>query len=452
VSLNLTEGQHAHFVGIGGIGMSALARLLRAKGYRVSGSDSSQGGQFEELRREGFDVKLGHDPAYLDDADLVIVTSAAGGDNPEVSAARQRRMSIMKRAEVLASVFNPSRGIAVAGTHGKTTTTALIGWMLTAAGRDPTVIVGGIASNLGSNLRIGDSDLVVVEADEYDASFLALHPEVAVITNVEADHLDFYGTLDAVHRAFIDFAKSVSRTLVVNADDGFLRDLPLQNATSVRTFGFDHGEVRATHVRAESLTSFTVREGGSVDSFRTPLSGKHYILNALAAVTVARELGLKSDEIARGLETFKGVKRRLEVRGERDGVLVMDTYAHHPTEIAADIVAIRERDGGELRVVFQPHTYSRTKHLLDDLAMALSKADHVYLLDVYAAREVNTYGIGSWDLVEKLLSLRSSATYCSSFEEAAARVKNDARPGDVVVTMGAGDVDQLVRLLLYNNQ
>jgi UDP-N-acetylmuramate--alanine ligase len=437
-------GSRVHFVGIGGIGMSALARFLLAKGYEVSGSDRSPGEQGKAVTELGARVLTGHRADHIDGAELLVVSSAIGQDNPEVQAARAHRIPVVKRSELLGQIVNAGRGVAVAGTHGKTTTSALIGHILTEAGLDPTILIGGIAVNLGSNARVGSGNLVVAEADEFDASFLHLRPHVGVITNVEADHLDFYGSLAAVRAAFQQFARAVTDTLIVRADDPSLRDLTRGTTAHVMTYGIELGEWRASHIRdVHGTTRFEAGCGVRRQRFSTCLAGRHNVENALAAIAVAHSLEIPSAMIAESLESFRGVARRFEVKGEVDGVLVMDDYAHHPTEIRASLRALRERFKRPIRLVFQPHTFSRTRALLGEFATAFRDADQTYLLDIYAARETNTYGVTSRELAEAAWKVKANVAYTATPEVTLERLLNEVRPGDLVITMGAGDVDRL---------
>ncbi|HZS93596.1 MAG TPA: UDP-N-acetylmuramate--L-alanine ligase [Chloroflexota bacterium] len=435
--------QRIHFVGIGGIGMSALARYLLARGHDVSGSDQSANGQVPDLRAAGARIAVGHRAVNVRNAELVVVTSAAPESNPEIVAARELGIPVIKRAELLAEISNAGFGIAVAGTHGKTTTSALIGWILVSAAFDPTVLIGGTSANLGSNARVG-GDRVVVEADEYDASFLRLRPRIGVITNVEPDHLDFYGSVDRIHDAFRRFAAGVSETLVYCADDPILATIA--GGLSVETIGYGRnaGTFRASRIEEDGLmTSFSLIAPEGETRFATPLAGPHHVLNVSAAIVVARVLGVPGPAITEAVASYRGVARRLEVKGEEGGVLVMDDYAHHPTEIKADLAAIKKRYGRPLRVIFQPHTYSRTSDFLADFAQSFSAADAVYLLDIYAARETDTRGMSGEDLARETSLRHPAVTYTPAMGECLVQIARDTRPGDMVVTMGAGDVDRL---------
>ncbi len=440
----ILDGRRVHFVGIGGIGMSALARWLLAGGYTVSGCDSEANQQSAALAALGAGISRGHHGEHVRDVDLVVVTSAIQDGNPDVLAARRLGIPVIKRAELLAEIASAGRGIAVAGTHGKTTTSALIGHVLTQADLDPTILIGGVSANLGSNARMGASDLVVVEADEYDASFLHLKPEIAVITNAEADHLDFYGTVDMVHQAYRDFACGVSKRLILCADDPWLSTLTNGTVSSIDTYGITYGDLRAQGiVDTGEHTRFSAVTGDRALPIQMSLAGRHMVRNALAAILVARYLGLGDQDIARGVATFRGVARRLERRGEAAGILVIDDYAHHPTEIVSNLAALRERYHRPIRLIFQPHTYSRTKSFLSEFAASFGGAEAVYLLDIYASRERDMLGISGRDLANEAKRLRGQITYTETGECAVETVLREVQPGDIVLTMGAGDVNRI---------
>jgi UDP-N-acetylmuramate--alanine ligase len=373
----------------------------------------------------------------------VVITAAVGAAHPEVAAAERLGIPVIKRARLLADLANPRREIAVAGTHGKSTTSALIGHILTTTGRDPTILIGGTSLNLGSNARLGASDLVVVEADEYDASFLHLRPAVAVITNVGTDHLDYYGTPEGVRAAFARFASAVTETLVLGADDPGLELRPAHGAV-VRTYGLTAGELRARSIRQEGgLTRFTAVSGEGECEYELQPPGRHMVGNALAAICVASTLGVPEDDIRQALASFRGVARRSEIKGEAHGVLVIDDYAVHPREIEMTLAALRERYRRPIRVLFQPHTYSRVAAHFDDFARAFGDASAVYVLDIYAAREVETLGMHSRTLAAAITRTGVPAIYAGDGETAIDALLAAVESGDLVVTMGAGDVYRL---------
>jgi UDP-N-acetylmuramate--alanine ligase len=449
VTISLAGHHHVHFVGIGGIGMSALARLLLARGYRVSGSDQLPGEQGDALSRLGATVVLHHDPENIRGADLLVVSSAVPPDNPEVGAAEAARIPMIKRSELLAAIMNPCKGIAIAGTHGKTTTSALVGHVLTCAGRDPTILIGGVAKNLGSNARLGVSQFVVVEADEYDASFLQLRPSIAVITNVEPDHLDFYGTVQRLHTAFRRFAEGVRDTLIVDADDPVLPGIVSGIGASLVDYGLRDGAWRAGDVHEQGgITHFRVRGGSTEAIYSTSLAGSHNVANCLAAIAVARTLGLTHDTIIPAVASFAGVARRFERTGEAGDVLVFDDYAHHPTEIRVNLTAMKSRFNRPLHVIFQPHTYSRTRVLLEEFAESFADAHAVYLMDIYAARETATLGVSGQHLADEAARRHPRVSFTPTADAAVSAVVENVCPGDLVITMGAGDVHRLGPVIL----
>jgi UDP-N-acetylmuramate--alanine ligase len=443
VTLDLEGHRHVHFVGIGGVGMSALARVLLARGIAVSGSDRVANDQTEGLARAGARVHIGHRADLVEGADLVVITPAAAGA-PDVAGAREKGIRVVRRAEILGAVTNTGRGIAVAGTHGKSTTSGLIGHMLVEAGLDPTVVVGGVVSNLGSNARVGGSDLVVVEADEFDSAFLELDPEIGVILSVEPEHLDYFETAERMEAAFGSFASRVRGLLVLCADDVPVSALARDSSAPVLTYGLDCGRWRAWEIEEErDLTRFRAGPERPGRAYTTALAGRHNVRNALAALAVADHLGVPADIASAALAAFRGVGRRSEIKGEEAGVLVMDDYGHHPTEIRKTLAAIRRRYRRPLRVLFQPHTYSRTRAFLAGFAHAFDDADCVYVLDIYAARETDTLGVSGEVLARAVAVRHPSVTYTGSMQSTLDRLLGDVHRGDLVVTMGAGDVHLL---------
>jgi UDP-N-acetylmuramate--alanine ligase len=443
MTVDLAVPRHVHFVGIGGIGMSALARHLIATGHTVSGSDTNPGEQGAALQALGASVQRGHARQYLNGAELVVVTSAVHEDNPEVRAATERGIPVIKRSELLAAIINPHEGIAVAGTHGKSTTSALLGHVLVEAGLNPTILIGAVSSSMGSNARVG-GDLVVAEADEYDRSFLHLHPAIAVITNVEAEHLDIYGTERGVQDAFRTFASQVRDLLVLCGDDPFAPHLAANTAADTITYGIAAGDWRAIDIdETGGGTRFVARQGDESIPLRSQLVGRHNVQNALAVVAVTRSLGVSAEQIAGAIASFGGVARRTEVIGEVAGVTVMDDYGHHPSEIRAVLSGLRAGSSRPIHLIFQPHTYSRTRDFMSDFATSFGDADHLYLLGIYAARETDTLGISGADLAAQTARHHASVTYIEDMNAAAPLVAGRVRPGDLVVTMGAGDVNRL---------
>jgi UDP-N-acetylmuramate--alanine ligase len=450
--------RHVHFVGIGGIGMSGIAELLVNLGYRVSGSDARSTDITRRLAGMGVRVAEGHAAEHIGDADVVVVTSAARQDNPEIVEARRCGVPVIARAEMLAELMRLRRiGIAIGGAHGKTTTTSMVALMLERAGLDPTAVIGGRLSAFGSNARLGQGDVIVAEADESDGSFLKLSPVISVITNVDREHLDHYGTFEAALEAFVAFANKVpfDGTVVVGVDDPVLAGLVPRMTRRVVTYATDHDDamlVARAIVAAQGTSRCDVwrrpaHGDGAAECLGTlvlHVPGRHNLRNALAAVGVGLELGLSFDRIAAGLAEFRGAERRLQVMGERAGVLVVDDYGHHPTEIAAVIAACREAWPRRLVLLFQPHRYTRTAGLLDEFAAVLATADQVCLLPIYAASEDPLPGVTSAVLGEAIVRHGGAPVQLiDGLAEAPAAVAAVAARGDVIVTLGAGSVGSL---------
>jgi len=435
-----------HLVGIGGIGMSAIARVLLQKGYVLSGSDLRLSDITHELLSLGATVYQGHRGENVAGAEAVIVSSAVAETNPEIVKARERGVPVLKRGQALAWLMEDHYSIAVAGTHGKTTTSAMIGLLLEDAQLDPTIIVGGIVPELGANAKEGKGKYLVVEADEYDRTFLHLSPQLAVITNIEMDHPDCYVNLEEMSRTFRDFlAKMPPGAYVMACGDDpqamqVVGDLP---DLSVTTYGLHaENDWRAANLEQNALggTDFVVSAGPEQKGwFQLSIPGAHNVSNALAAIGVADHLGLDLTAVRDTLRRFQGVGRRFEIRGELHGITVVDDYAHHPSEIRATLAGARQRyEGRRIWVVFQPHTYSRTKALLSDFASAFIDADEVVVTAIYAAREKDSLGMRAGDLVQAMSHPR--AVHVPDLDQAATRVASHLVSGDVLITMGAGDV------------
>lgn len=448
--MSVLESRRLHFVGIGGAGMSALAELLLERGYGVSGCDRQAGPVTERLAGLGVEVTIGHGDHAPPDAAL-IVSSAVPHDHPELAAARARGQTVLRRAELLGAVMDGMRGIAIAGTHGKSTTTAMVGAILDAAGRDPTILVGGRIRGRGGNARVGSGPWLVAEADEYDRSFLTLSPECAVINNVEADHLDTYGTLEALRDAFGEFAARTRTggTVVRGIDDPGARGVEVPPGRRSVTFGLAaDADVRAEELerdRLETRFRLVLPEDDAVP-VALGVPGEHNVRNALGAAAAAWALGIGADEIRRGLAAVQGVERRFEVVHEDAELLIVDDYAHHPSEIAATLASARSGwPGRRIVAVFQPHLYSRTRALAREFGAALAEADLVFVTDVYAAREAPLPGVSG-----RLVSAAARAASADAVDVengAADAVLDRLRPGDMIVTMGAGDIDCLAREL-----
>jgi UDP-N-acetylmuramate--alanine ligase len=455
--------QRVHLVGIGGAHMSAIARILLSWGHAVSGSDLRGTGVTEALQRLGAKVVIGsHAAGNVGDVDLVVTTSAAMGDNPELIEAQRRAIPVIKRAEMVGRLMAGKIGVGIAGCHGKSTTSGLVAYILAHAGYDPTYLVGAEVADLGTNAAAGEGPHVVVEADEYDRAFLSYHPQVALVTNVEADHLDYYKTWEAVKEAFRGFVANVPAggTVVLCADD--LEALALRAAVGegvgVVTYGIERQEARgerqeraigatdwwAGEIETEGMgQSFTVWHGGQrLRRLRIALPIRHNVQNALGATVVCLTLGLSLDEIAAALASYRGVRRRFELVGEVDGISVFDDYAHHPTEIADTAAAAKTHfPGRRIVALFQPHTYARTRYLLDGFKTCFRDFDRLFILETYAAREAIADGMTGAQLAAEIEA--PVPGYFETFEAAAAGVAAELRNGDVFFTVGAGDVDSV---------
>ncbi len=443
----LREGMHIHLVGVGGFGLSAIARVLLGLGYTVSGSDQVASDLTTALAAEGVRVAIGHAAANVGGADLVLISSAVPPDNPEVLAARAAGIPVVKRADFLGALMTGRTGVAVAGAHGKTTTTAMLASVMLAAELDPTFIVGGVLADLGTNARAGRGQVFLIEADEYDRMFLGLQPQAAVLTVIEHDHPDCYPTFEEMLLAFRQFVGRLPQDglLVACRDDDGARLLGQEWEVAggeIRWYGFSREAAWcATDPRPNRAggSDFVVmREGETVGLIRLRVPGRHNVLNALATVALADWLQIPFETTRSALTEFRGVGRRFEVKGEVGAVLVVDDYAHHPTEVTATLAAARERyPGRRLWAVFQPHTYSRTKALLSEFAAAFGGADQVVVLDIYPARERDTLGVSAVELVERMS--HPAVQYIGGRREAADFLVGNLQPGDVVLTLGAGD-------------
>jgi UDP-N-acetylmuramate--alanine ligase len=452
----VSELGRVHFVGVGGAGMSGIARILLARGVAVSGSDSASSQQLAELAALGAQVRVGHAAANLGDADTLVISSAIRPDNPELAEARRRGIRILHRAAALASVMLGSQGIAIAGTHGKTTTTSMITTVLRSCGAEPSYVIGGILAETGLGAAQGRGQAFVVEADESDGSFLMLSPAAAVVTCVEADHLDNYESLAAIEAAFAAFSRRISDggLLVTCADDRgaaalarAARKLPLRVLSYGESAGADY---RLSRVAVRGMaTRLTVTAQGAARrpdpagvTLEIAVPGRHNALNAAAAFATAVELGFAPGQVAAGLTAYRGASRRMEPKGEADGVRVLDSYAHHPTELAADLAAAREVvGGGRVIAIFQPHLFSRTRIFAAGFGAALGLADEVLVLDIYAAREDPEPGVTGKLVADAVPGV--GAQYVPDRAEVPAVIAGIAKPGDLVLTMGAGDVTAL---------
>jgi UDP-N-acetylmuramate--alanine ligase len=448
--------ERVHLVGIGGAHMSGIAQILHAWGHRVSGSDLRSSAMTEKLAAIGIRVEIGHAARNVGDAQLVVITSAAQGDNAEIVEAQRRSIPVIKRAEMVARLMEGRYSIAVAGTHGKTTTSGLIAHMLVEAKLDPTYLIGGEVRSLGSNAAPGEGQYIVVEADEYDRAFLSYTPDVAVVTSIEADHLDIYGTVEEMASAFAQFMASapIDGHVIACADSPRVRQAVAAGgieARDVQTYGMDGpADWRASGVtQHESGQSFNVgRDGRLFGTFTIGLPGRHNVSNALAGIAAASTIGIETAVMQGALASYRGAQRRFEYVGEAAGVTVMDDYAHHPTEVRfGTIAAARERfPRRRIVLLFQPHTFTRTAYLLDEWKTCFEGADALYITHTYAARETADAGLSGADLAEAVTS--PQAMYVEAFAEAADRIAAELQDGDVFFTVGAGDVDSVGPMVL----
>ncbi|MCS7315796.1 MAG: UDP-N-acetylmuramate--L-alanine ligase [Bryobacteraceae bacterium] len=447
--------QHLHFIGIGGIGMSGIAEILLQLGFTISGSDLKLSATTERLARLGARIYEGHDASHVAGARALVVSSAIPPDNPELVEARRLQIPVISRGEMLAELMRLKYGIAVAGSHGKTTTTAMLAFILERAGRDPTVVVGGrLQAFGGSNARIGRSALLVVEADESDRSFLRLAPILAVITNIDREHLDHYRSLEDILEAFAEFANRVpfyGAAVLCLDDENVQRILP-QVRRRVLTYGTRaQADLEIRDIRTEPFaTRFCLRRNGEdLGEFRLRVPGRHNVLNAAAAVAAATELGVEVSAARDALEGFAGVERRFQVRGQAAGVTVIDDYGHHPAEIQATLAAARQCRYERLLVLFQPHRYTRTMHLMEEFARCFYEADAVFLLDIYPASEAPIEGVHAAALAERMRAHgHRHVEYVGALERGVKAVLAHAQPGDAVLTLGAGNVWQAGEWLL----
>ncbi len=450
--------RNIHFVGIGGAGMSGLALILHNLGYTVTGSDRAASAVTRDLTRQGIRVFRRHEASNIQGADLLVFSSAVPRDNPELAAAREARIPVMRRAEMLGEIMRMKFSVAVSGTHGKTTTTSMIGSILNAARLSPTLIVGGIVRKLNTNAQLGKDVYAVIEADEYDRSFLVMYPSMAVVTTLEADHLDCYKDLDEIKNAFVEFCNKVPfyGCNVLCIDEPNIQEILPRIAKNVVTYGLlPQAHYTAREIAYEGMGSHfsAYAQDELIGRFSLRIPGEHNLKNALGSIAVARELGIAADKIRKGLADFAGVRRRFEIKGTRKGITVIDDYGHHPTEIRATLKAARA-GGGRQRIVavFQPHLYSRTRDFYRDFASAFLLADILVATDVYAARELPLPGITGGLIVEAAREMgHTGAHYVARKEKLAAFTKALLRKGDMVITLGAGDIwkygEKLLKLL-----
>ena len=440
----LVPGKHVHLVGIGGISMRPLGLVLKGMGMRVTGSDMSASDSTRELKEKGIPVCIGHQAENIAGADCIIRTAAARNDNPEIAAARMAGVPVFERAQAWGVIMKAYRNaICVSGTHGKTTTTSMVTHIMMEAELDPTVMIGGYLPLLHAGHRVGNGDTIILESCEYCDSFLNFKPTLAVILNIEADHLDYFKDLEAIQKSFRKFASLSTDGIIANGDDPHVAEA-LQGMDYI-TFGLDPKNcIHARNVSADWQHFDVICDGAFYCHLDLGVLGRHNMLNALAAAGTAWRMGVPGEVVSRGLASFRGAQRRLEFKGQYNGADVYDDYAHHPDELSATIAAVRSMDYNRIILAFQPHTYSRTKALFDDFVTQLKKADLVVLAEIYAARESNTIGISSMDLAKKI----PGAVYCETLQDVTAYLAKTAGPEDVVLTVGAGDIYRAGEALL----
>jgi len=451
-----------HFVGIGGIGMSGIAEVLHNLGYEVTGSDLRESDTILRLRSLGIRVSIGHRPENIDNVHVVVISSAVSGENPEVVAAREKSVPVIPRAEMLAELGRLKYGILIAGAHGKTTTTSLIATILGHVGLDPTIVIGGKLRATGSNAKLGKGDFIIAEADESDGSFLKLSPTIAVVTNIDREHMDFFKNMDALKHAFISFINKVPfyGLSMLCVENELLREILPKIHRRYLTYGFSaDADVMATNVTKGFMSvSFDVKhQGREIGRFLVPMPGMHSVLNSLASIAVARELKVDVDGIREALKGFRGIQRRFEFKGEISGIKFFDDYGHHPAEIRVTLNAAREsvmssetREGrGRVFVLFQPHRYTRTADLLQEFGSSFADADVLYLTDIYAAGERPIEGVTSEAVLRAVKNEGHPNAVCiPDKNELIERIAEELRPGDLFFTVGAGDVWKMGEELL----
>ncbi|RPH52914.1 MAG: UDP-N-acetylmuramate--L-alanine ligase [Desulfobacteraceae bacterium] len=438
---------HIHFVGIGGIGMSGIAELLLNLGYKVSGSDAASTDITDRLKNLGGTVYKGHHGSQIESADVVVISSAIRPDNPEIIAAAQASVPVIPRAEMLAELMRLKYSIAVAGAHGKTTTTSLIASVLAKGGLDPTVVIGGKLKSVGSNALLGQGNYIVAEADESDGSFLKYSPAIAVVTNIDREHLDFYRDIDDIKNAFIEFIDRIPfyGLAVLCLDNEFVQDIIPKIKKRFTTYGMSsQADLHAKNISIEGLKSRykVYHHGKTLGEITLNLPGIHNVYNSMAGIAVGMELGIPFDVIKNALETLQGVQRRLEIKGESKGITIVDDYGHHPTEIKTTLQAAKESwPDRRIVVVFQPHRYTRTKALFDDFTRAFYQSDYLLILPIYSAGEKKIEGVDSVSLCEGIASHgHKEVAYVEGHESAVTYLKRILRKNDILLTQGAGDV------------
>lgn len=449
------KNKNVHFIGIGGISMSALAEILATGGYKVSGSDIAGSKLIDKLKSLGVTINIGHDAAHIEDADLVIYTAAIKDDNPELKDAKRRGLPLMQRAELLGQIMSTyGMSIGVSGSHGKTTTTSMLSVAMLEAGLDPTVLLGGELNALGGNVRIGNSQFFLTEACEYVESFLNFKPFIAVILNIDSDHLDYFKDIDQIYNSFVKFARLVPQNgyVIGCVDDPLVKKLLGGLTCNTISYGINSEcdfKADAITLDERGCASFNVLAfGSSLGKFHLKVPGKHNVYNALATIAVSYCCGIPNDSLQRLINAFSGTQRRFEYKGSFNGVTVIDDYAHHPTEITATLSALKSIPHKKTFCVFQPHTYTRTIKLFDDFVSSFAGVDEVIITDIYSAREKDPGEVHPLDLSQAITAKGTKSIYLSSFNEIGTYIKEHARSGDIVMTIGAGDVHIVGEMLI----
>lgn len=455
---NIKKYKHIHMLGIGGVSMSGIAEILHNWGFKVTGSDATSSEITNKLIKNGILVTIGHDFENLKKADAVVYTAAIHPDDPEMVLAREIGITIIERCDFLGELTKAfSDTIGVSGTHGKTTTTSMVSICFLKANKDPNIQVGGILKQIDGNYRIGNSDYFIIEACEYVESFLKFRPKAEIILNIDNDHLDYFKTFDNIKNAFIKYVKLLPKDgfLVLNADDENCLDLANHTASAYVTYGIENKDANFTADNISfdhnGFAEFDVYKNKEFfEHIKLSVAGLHNVLNALSCISLCDHYGISGRDMKEALLEFTGAHRRLEYKGSYNDITVFDDYAHHPTEIKATCNALNNKKFNESWVIFQPHTYSRTKNLLDDFASALSQFDHIVIADIYAARETNTYGVSSKDIVDRINSTRGAhnCEYISDFKDIVSYIKENAKPHDIILTLGAGNVTDLGPMIL----
>ena len=453
----LGKTKKIHFIGIGGSGMSGIAEVLINQGYEISGSDKTESSTTDHLRQLGAKIFFNHEPNNIKNAQVVVMSSAISMDNPEITKAKENMIPVIPRAEMLAELMRMRYGIAIAGTHGKTTTTSLVSTVLAGGKLDPTVIIGGRLKNTGSHAKLGQSKFLVAEADESDGSFMKLSPSIAVVTTIDEEHMDFYQTLENMKSTFLEFINKIPfyGSAVLCLDDPNIQSLIPRIDKRYITYGLSsQADYTARNISIEGLTTYfnVFHQGKDLGRIRSGALGKHNVLNTLAAVAVGIELELDFEVIANSLLCFEGVQRRFEIVQNSDGIILIDDYGHHPVEIKASLKTVKEVwPAGRLIVIFQPHRYSRTKILMEEFWSAFNDADYLFVMDIFPAGETLLHNVHANDLVDGVRDCgHKNANYIKGQEELNRELNSLVTPGDILMTLGAGDVWKLGKSFMAN--